>query len=1268
MDGLRPGEPGVIAWCNTIRFTMAKDPGRQFLCEQIQREGFDWLDNYLEDFLDGPKKEPVIELLKTPGRKKNAPTRTRAATAAAAKSQSSKSMSFEDGATKENREPINDFHKTLLQAKASGDAETETRKHAPLRSHSEDRHPVPASESFNMLKNPRIVTIADSPVKVHEMIDVDDALSPPPGPVLESIQSSVDTSDRDASRLASQGSGKQLSIIAEDDESVERSRISPSPILQYDHADAMDPAKSNETVFHDAVTGSAHDVEMEEEVVDDVDDNVGQDQDPVHGDVTSMSAATFHSIRLSPRESEPEPTCARTADFHTAPLPKVSLPPVPVEDEYSHAAPLPANSSNHEEYTMPLRGEPSGPIPGLSRKPSMPQFAGVLAPSPLRKSLRTPGEPTLTVGAAPSAPPTAVKRTSTSWLSKARETKALENTTKRASTFGAGGTTSNANKRKSSDMLEAARENATAILKSLEEEEERIAKVPKLSDREGELPSDQKGKGKAINQDSPRDAIAQQSNEVRAGSTPAPGSVTPGQDDDDDMLNTLLKKNYVARSGKSTGKSLGGNAAAALAEARAKAEARVAERHKLEMDVTNDSEDVAMASEEQSAPVQPPTVSAPAPPKDSERRLSVSDLVPSTLSKGKEKSRDAPATADTSVSTTPPHTPPRARTISFNGPPVGPVFSKPPAPAPAPAGASGQPAARSDAPAPVRDFKLPTTNPFSIPAAMALGMGPKFAPISAQSSKASIFSDIVFDRSNVSPAWMPSTQDTSYSAAQSQSQPKTDDNDELDPDDSWGVDEKFAGNHMWTPFGFTSANPEQLKDDTMTWSTYPSQSTSQKGGDTGLMQPTSSLSSLPPSTEVAEEEEEKEEPETEQGFAERLAAAAAHQPSDADDDCEADMAMEVDEDEDEDVQEDPEKDDLEDAILAGKSTIKLVKKPTQQARSDSQQSMASTSSSQSTLGFFGHASKLVSSVLGGGKKGKPEVKSLQLAAAAAKKQQEEQEKKAHRLKEMEARRQQAMQRKAEEEKARAAEEERKIKEEAERRKREREEHTDKRPLRSTTATTKKNEDDTTKRKLAAPTSQKPPSKDKKDTALPRVASKPALKSALKQPTAGSSNPVTPGAGKAPLKSVKHAPSSSNIKIPPPAPATGKGKERDVQESSYPQPTRKAPGPPSQEPRVASETIELPDINSEYSDSDDEDRPKRDLPDWAKSPDIAAALQQQSTINPDDIFGRIGPLRMEEIFRTRHSRFRARTSSANWTGTDELTQHEEKEYARRMGFK
>lgn len=105
-----------------------------------------------------------------------------------------------------------------------------------------------------------------------------------------------------------------------------------------------------------------------------------------------------------------------------------------------------------------------------------------------------------------------------------------------------------------------------------------------------------------------------------------------------------------------------------------------------------------------------------------------------------------------------------------------------------------------------------------------------------------------------------------------------------------------------------------------------------------------------------------------------------------------------------------------------------------------------------------------------------------------------------------------------------------------------------------------------------------------------------------------------------------------------------------------------------EPPIASEMIELPEPNSEYSDSEDEGRQgKHDAPEWTQSPELRAALESQSRVNPDDIFGPVRPLRMEDIFRTRTSRFRARTSSANWSGPDGLKQEEEREYARRMGF-
>lgn len=118
--------------------------------------------------------------------------------------------------------------------------------------------------------------------------------------------------------------------------------------------------------------------------------------------------------------------------------------------------------------------------------------------------------------------------------------------------------------------------------------------------------------------------------------------------------------------------------------------------------------------------------------------------------------------------------------------------------------------------------------------------------------------------------------------------------------------------------------------------------------------------------------------------------------------------------------------------------------------------------------------------------------------------------------------------------------------------------------------------------------------------------------------------------------------------------------------------------------IQSEDIVLPDIASEsvtprlqarvflisrYSDSDDSDKEtdfKR--PQWAESPNLHAALEAQASRNPDEIFGPIKPLNMEELFKQRSNKFRARTSSANWNGGDRLTRAEEVEYARRMGFK
>ncbi|GAA5871060.1 hypothetical protein JCM3774_005100 [Rhodotorula dairenensis] len=141
---------------------------------------------------------------------------------------------------------------------------------------------------------------------------------------------------------------------------------------------------------------------------------------------------------------------------------------------------------------------------------------------------------------------------------------------------------------------------------------------------------------------------------------------------------------------------------------------------------------------------------------------------------------------------------------------------------------------------------------------------------------------------------------------------------------------------------------------------------------------------------------------------------------------------------------------------------------------------------------------------------------------------------------------------------------------------------------------------------------------------------------------------------------------------PPAPAASKPFGSAV--ASVPRPVveqQRAAVVPAPEPEVPYQ--ELPDIDSEYSDSDDEvaqEQKQAALPGWAKSPNLVRALQRQQEINPDDIFGPIPKLSIGEMFRNANStaRLRLRTSSARWEGTDDLTQADIARYHRAMGFR
>jgi Inner centromere protein, ARK binding region len=137
---------------------------------------------------------------------------------------------------------------------------------------------------------------------------------------------------------------------------------------------------------------------------------------------------------------------------------------------------------------------------------------------------------------------------------------------------------------------------------------------------------------------------------------------------------------------------------------------------------------------------------------------------------------------------------------------------------------------------------------------------------------------------------------------------------------------------------------------------------------------------------------------------------------------------------------------------------------------------------------------------------------------------------------------------------------------------------------------------------------------------------------------------------------------ANARIPfadapnPPGPSTGA-------------PQFKTPGRPA--PKAAAESaakssphyppgdsINLPEIATDSEDEDSEN--EFAAPDWVNSPALREMLTQQQLMDPEQIFGPIAPLQMEEVFKNknRHKKFRERTSSAVWT-SDKLTEEERK---------
>ena len=104
----------------------------------------------------------------------------------------------------------------------------------------------------------------------------------------------------------------------------------------------------------------------------------------------------------------------------------------------------------------------------------------------------------------------------------------------------------------------------------------------------------------------------------------------------------------------------------------------------------------------------------------------------------------------------------------------------------------------------------------------------------------------------------------------------------------------------------------------------------------------------------------------------------------------------------------------------------------------------------------------------------------------------------------------------------------------------------------------------------------------------------------------------------------------------------------------------------------------PEDNYDLSDKDassdsesESERPRKRIPDWARGPNLEAALHAQfggTTIDPDLIFAPVkgASCDLEVMFARQRERYRLRRSTGDWS-RDHLTSRERQKYRKDMAF-
>ena len=171
--------------------------------------------------------------------------------------------------------------------------------------------------------------------------------------------------------------------------------------------------------------------------------------------------------------------------------------------------------------------------------------------------------------------------------------------------------------------------------------------------------------------------------------------------------------------------------------------------------------------------------------------------------------------------------------------------------------------------------------------------------------------------------------------------------------------------------------------------------------------------------------------------------------------------------------------------------------------------------------------------------------------------------------------------------------------------------------------------------------------------------KPEAASATKTAAAA---PVIPAMSSTPSQPVQQANQQQ--------PHSQKQQQQQQRVKSKTPPQQKTTRPDIMSPMDTYEMSDREEDSSDY-DSEEEAKPKKRIPRWARKENLIPALERQfldgpHRMDPDSIFAEVSTCDLESIFANKKARYKKRTSSANWA-KDKVSAAEKLVYSRAMGF-